>query len=466
MSSLFLRYLPMFTIQVGLMACSVTPPELTPAEPSYPSELEALRAKISEADCSDQGKAAGKCEMSTEPFVVGDVRIDDGSPETVMLVDQLPRLPYSAYRYQNRIAGYYRWTDDGELDETPLAFEAPVLMRELLTRLQSSAFVPAETYQDWAPLLLDKYAWHDRASLLHGSFTFEILVEHLPHHALVLVNVPSFDIGCDVLRDDAAREHARQQYVHVGEQLRMVMRRHNVRYVNYSAGQDLPNLKENWRHVGCPGEMPTDDAFREFLELMHPYYDALFGTSGALTTHAAAPRTYRAEDSPYDRPEPRFMNRTRVGVFSAPESGLDALGKAASYPFEPKPPVGWADIYVNSGVIGLRGQVLAPMPLLKADSLGTDVAPVTPGGATSWAAPLALAYAVSLRESRHAGETFDDALIATLFEEMTPRACDSLPEGKCIFQDPLHNALVEDLRLEYRPPVYVPPAPPAERDTP
>jgi hypothetical protein len=445
-------------LAASLAACS-SPAELL-AQEDVNARLAGMRDRATADDCTEAGRAAGKCILETQPFVVGDLKIDDASPETVMLVDELPALTLGAIRYQHRIAGYYRWTPEGTLDDRPFELEAPRTLREILTSLQTPEFVPAERYVSLAPTLLRQYTSTNKNSLLHGTLTFNILAEHLPKHAIVLVNAPQLDTalgGCDAIGSADTIAKIRYRYESFANDIRSIIKKHNVRYVNLSAGTDIPGLKRNWRDLKCSGPMPSDDFFRSYLEALAPKYEALFATPNVIATQAASYDIFPAADAPFDQTSPRFYNRVRVGALAVLESGLDEVGIGPSYDFAKfRPAFGGADVYVNTGIFDRRGKELASMPLLMADGFGTTVFPAAPGTSTSWAAPLALSRLVSLRESRHAGVPFDDALIATLFDELAPRGCDTLPDQRCIFQDPLKHGQTEDLRLGYRPRVFTP----------
>lgn len=450
----------LLALAAGLGACSSPAEPIQQPQNDFDARLAGMRERAAKDDCSDAGRAAGKCALETRPLIVGDVRIEDASPETVMLVDELPALTFDAIRYQQRIAGYYRWKPDGTLDDSPFELEAPRTLRDILTSLQTPAFVPAERYVSLAPTLIGKYAAIQKDSLLHGTITFDILVEHLPKHALVLVNAPTpgpeFG-GCDALGSPGLPSRLRARQELYAKDIRAIMQKHNVHYVNLSGGIDLPTLKRNWTDLHCSTPTPSDDVFRAYLQALTAQYDALFAAPGVVATQAASYDILSAADAPFDQSGPAFYNRIRVGALAVRESGLDERGVGPSYNFATiRPAIGGADVYVSTGVADLRGKELAAMPLLMADGFGTTVFPAAPGRSTSWAAPLALARLVNLRESRHAGVPFDDALVATLLDELAPHGCDSLPGQRCIFQDPLKHGQTEDLRLGYRPRVFTP----------
>ncbi|RYG21518.1 hypothetical protein EON82_18685 [bacterium] len=375
-----------------------------------------------------------------------------------MLIDDLPALSFDVIRYQNRVAGYYRWRADGTLDESPYVMNAPKTLRDVLTELQSPEFVPAERYVALAPALRANYSSFDVNSLAHGMTTFDILVEHLPHHALVLVNAPlSSESTCDSVASPDGRARLRTRYESYASDIRDLIAKHNVHYLNYSGGIDVPAMKRNWNEAHCSGNVPSDEEFRSYLDAISPFYEAMFATKNVIATQAANYDQFSAEDAPFDQAGPPYSGRVRVGAIASVASGLDERGVAASYDFEKmRPSLGGADVYINSGIEDRRGKELGPMPSLRADVFGTTVFPALTGTSTSWAAPVALAHLITLRESRHASELFDDALIRKLTEELTPLECDGLPDRRCVFQDPLLHGQVEDLRLGYRPRVFTP----------
>jgi hypothetical protein len=453
----------LIALAASLAACS-SPAEST--SPSAPLEdtkarLAGLLDKVNADDCSAQGRDRGKCIVETKPVALGDVRIDDASPETVMLVDALPGLAIDTIRYQNRIAAYYRWTPAGTLDDSPFELEAPRTLRDILTSLQTSAFAPSERYSVLSEPLLQKYYFTFTNVTSPGTLSFNLLVEHLPKHALVLVNVPEPSgelASCKAFVSPDLRARMRVFYESAAEQLRGVMKKHNVHYVNFNGSLDLPSLKRSWLSSNCLTSPVSDDDLRAYIDAVSPLYESLFAMPGVVATQAASYDMLPAGDAPFDQASPKFYNRIRVGALVARDSGLDERGVGATPALlaSLKPALGGADVYPNIGVLDRRGKDLAPMPMLMADGFGTSVSPALAGISTSSAAPLALARLVNLRESKHAGAPFDDALIATLRDELTPRACDAMPEQRCLAQDPLAHGQTEDLRLGYRPRVFTP----------
>jgi hypothetical protein len=290
----------------------------------------------------------------------------------------------------------------------------------------------------------------------HGNTTFMAIADFVPEQPIVLVSgglgpieLQSEDF-CKLFTSDAALEAFRAREARVRDNLRAIMAKHNVRFVNASFGDTTDTLL---REVGqrCPALTPDSAVMTRVLQAIKPQYEALFATDGVFATHAAGDNL-GPEVTPYDVPTPDFPNRLRVGVAYGKDLDVDPDGRvdaAALAQLETVPSTADAELFISSGCAismddcGRWAQVVV-------NSLSLSMIPLGMGQ-PSWVSPVALARFISLRYERHASEPMSNALIATIKDEMRPAKCGADGSQRCIVQDPIRHHQLELYRLGYLP---------------
>lgn len=429
------------------------PPPDTGTDPLAPAIAEAVSA-VQADTCFHQGNPAS-CAWTDRPYQPAGFAMEDGPGEAILIVDHFPTLPVRAIRFRNRIAGYYRFGAAG-LQPAATAWHVPARLWDVLDRFTSPRPIATQRLAALGRVLEAQYGALQLDNVGHGSTVFSLLADTNPRHPLVIVDALNLDAidradYCDTSGSAAARARLDRAASSAAAALRELMARHNVRFVNYSAGHTLPVLAADWAQQ-CGSPVPARALLRARLAAYAPLYEVLFNTPGVVAVQAAAEGGDPA-DFPYDQPAPAFRNRLRAGYFTALQSGLDARGGGSHAGLTPWPGAGRADLWLNTGVLPTRPFAFNSTPLLQTDGFGVTLLPVT-APQTSWIAPLGLSRLVHLRTSQFAARAWDDALVADLLNAAVPAACPDLPGQRCIYQDPLLHGQIEAVRLGLRPRVY------------
>lgn len=417
--------------------------------------LEKARDAILADACFTQSADPSVCRWYNGIYSPADFAMRPNSGEAILVVDNLPALPTRALRYKNRIAAYYRPEPGRSLVPATSQWRMPEALWRALTTFAGPEHVPAQRLEALIPAIESSYGHlaAPMADATHGSEVFALLADANPAQPLVLVDtVDLFRIAphdyCDATGSAAAHERLMQAAHESAVQLGNIMRTHNVRFVNFSAGHSLPVLAEGWAGA-CGTVVPSVSVLHAKLQAYAPIYRVLFNTPGVLAAQAATDGS-NPRNHPYDQPGAIFGNRLRAGFFTQLASGLDERGRGNATALGGWPAQGEADIYLNTGVLPMRPFEFNATPLLRLGRYGVGLEPIM-RSTTSWATPLALSYLIYIRHAQFSGQPMSDALIVKILDAATPPLCPALPGGRCIYQDPLKHGQVEAVRLGYRP---------------
>lgn len=431
-------------LSLVLVGCSQPPLP----EDDFDEELERQRTNVLSDSCFRDTADTSNCEWTEHVYAPDELpMLEGGSDETVLVVDTLPRLTTAMFRYRARVRGYYRPTSDGALVAANFTWRLPTTLHTALEKLRRPFAIPAERFAPLSRAVNDTYGTLVFDDLTHGGFVFNVLVEPSPRHSFVFVDSVDFRTFasahfCSLVDDGSVEVAMRANAERLANDLRALMSRMNVRYVNYSAGWSLPVMRETWAS-SCSTPVPGDDVLRRRLATFEPIARVLFATDGVVAAHAADEGP-DALDFPYDQRTDAYPNRLRVGVFQSLDSGLPATGGTSGDDAWPGPQS--ADVWVNSGVLRKRPFPYNATPMLGIDGFGTSIAPLT-STTTSWLTPLVLARFVHLRESRFASEPFD---AKKLIDAVTPTTCPEIADQRCRFQDPLLHGQTDAMRIGLR----------------
>lgn len=428
------------------------------AQPGPPADpLAAEIATAAAAIRADSCTSAASCNWTERPYRPEEFAMANGGGEALLVIDNFPSLPVRAIRYRKRIKAYYRAVQGG-LGAASTVWRVPSVLWDVLDRFTTPVQVAAHRLREVGRAAASRYDALQLDNAGHGSYVFSLLADANPNQPLVVMGAPDLHVMnradfCDTSGDAQAQARLQDTAARAAEQLREIIRVQNVRYINYSAGHSLPQMREGWPGA-CGTPAPPDSILRARLAAYAPLYAVMFGTPGVMTAHASA-QAGAPVDFPYDQPAPDYRNRLRVGYFTSLASGLDAEGRGPHTGLDAWPSAGNADIYLNTGVLPQRPYAHNRTPLLQIDGFGLDTIPIT-GPQPSWVAPLAISRLIHLRHGSFAARQMDDALVAEVFAAATPTKCPDQPQGRCRFQDPLLHGQLEAVRLQFRPLAYGP----------
>lgn len=463
----FLYYSLRYCLLVALVAaCSdgssvpVDPPIEEPKPPLSASaelrrQIDAAKSMINSDTCF-LGPDVSACSWGSFPYKPAEFSMTANSGEAILIIDRFPALPARAIRYKNRIAGYYRVTPSGAIGAVSFSWHAPTQLYKVLSSFASPNFVPARLLSTLYEPLHKMYGFYASESFGHGSYVFSLLVEANPHQPIVLLDSPQFswfahDDFCDASGSAESERRLRDKAQTVADEIRVLLRTHNVRFINYSSGITLLSVLSDWQQ-NCTGMTPTDEILRRKLGAYAPIMDVLFKSKGVFAAHASInigdPRDY-----PYDLASPTYPNRLRAGYFTALDSGLDSQGRGDTTSLTGWPSRNDADVYLNSGVLPMRPYPYNKTPLLQVDEFGVSTFPISLT-TTSWITPLALSRFIHARYSSAGKEELSDELITELLKLIVPTRCGATSDQACVFQDPLKHGQIESVRLGYVPRTY------------
>lgn len=436
------------------------PPWNFQVAPEVAARVERVRSAVLGDTCFRTQQDVSGCDWGDFPFETSRFAMEHDTGEAILIIDEFSALPPRAIRYQNRLKGFFRVDGEGTLVSVPAAgWRAPTRLFQGLSEFADARFIPAEHLRALREPLETTYEAYEEGSIGHGSFVFSLLVEANPHQSIVLLDTLTFqrfapEEFCDASGAPESMLRLREKSQRVADQLRQLMASQNIRFVNLSSGQTLDSVRADWREF-CGGTIPSDEVLRARLAAYAPIADVLFNTPGVFTAQAAIEGSSR-EDFPFDFPSVAYPNRMLAGYLTTLESGLEEDGRQGSPALSGWPGRQNVDVYLNSGVLPRRPFTYNRTPLLQVNGFGVEILPITLTS-TSWIAPLALSRFIHIRYSRFAGCEMSDELISRIRDVMVPGGCEQLPEGRCVYQDPLKHGQLEAIRLGYRPREYLKP---------
>jgi len=223
-----------------------------------------------------------------------------------------------------------------------------------------------------------------------------------------------------------------------------VIDKHNIEYVNISAGDTLDTVRSDWMKY-CKKELPNNMVLQALLGTLKPFYTVLLNSDSVFSFQASGiDMTLDNNSLDIDKD---FINRVLVGDFTTLDSKLPINGLIEDL----APPSllanrdnskQWIDVFINFGIIEVRPFPYNNTPLMETDLLGLGSYPIT-SMQPSWASPVALSWAIHIKNTHFADEALDNNIIEQIKDKMTPELCSysngdiSDYYGKCKMQDPL-----------------------------
>lgn len=417
--------------------------------------ITAARAEM-QADTCFQGGVTTGCSFTDQPYRPGDFAMDPNSNEAVLVVDDFPRLPGAAIRFRKRIKNYYRFGTAGALANATSTWRVPTSLWKALDRFAYPEYDPTEQLRAVAEMAYRMYPGLNLDNTGHGATVFRLIADTNPAQPLVLLDkIDLVDVAradyCDISGSAAVQTRLTAAAQITADNLVAMMRANNVRYVNYSAGHSYEVIRDSWT-TDCGTAAPGEAVLRDKLAAYAPIYAALFSTPGVMTAHAAVENDGLV-NAPYDQKIAQYYNRLRAGYFAVLDSNLDEVGRGGIGGFPIWPARADADVFLNTGVEPRRPFQWNTTPLLQLDGFGLALEPITTP-TTSWVTPLLLARLINIRFGTFPTRSFDDALIADIFDKVTPTSCPTQMNGRCAYQDPALHGQLEAVRLGYRPREY------------
>jgi hypothetical protein len=437
----------------------VPTPSPTPTPPATKGPLAdriaAARVEMLADTCFQGGVTTG-CSFTDQPYRASDFAMEPNSSEALLIIDDLPRLPDSAIRFRKRIKGYYRLGAGGTIGAAATTWHVPTSLWNALDRFSYAEYDPTEQLRSVAEAAYRAYPGLSLANAGHGATVFRLIADTNPAQPLVLLDkIDLVDIAhadyCDISGSAAVQTRLTAAAQTTADNLVALMRTNNVHFVNYSAGHSYEVIRDGWT-AACGTPLPAETVLRAKLAAYAPIYAALFATPGVMTAHAASENDGLV-NAPYDQKLPQYPNRMRAGYFAVLDSNLDSAGRGGIGGFPIWPARADADIFLNTGVEQERPFQWNTTPLLQLDAFGLSLEPITIP-TTSWVTPLLLARLINIRYAEFPTRSFDDALIADIFDKATPAACPTQMQGRCAYQDPSLHGQLEAVRLGYRPREY------------
>ena len=396
--------------------------------------------------------------------------------QTILILDD--GLEFSAIlRYRSRIKAALIQKDDGyyyknNVNDYDPSIEMPIIARDVLKELDSftdkdgqSQFVPALWLNELYPIFEKIYP--DAEHVGHGKMPFSYLLEHNPKAEFVIGPGFNFfnkrpDLFCYPEQVDQGQSQTNLQKLSVLIEDAAADFKHDVieglgiDYINLSSGHTLATLSSGWqRH--CTTPLPSESIRMALLETTRAFYQVLFNSDNVLAAQSSD-INMNTKNNIIDV-DTSYKNRVRVAFFSTLDSQLPIDGKVSNQ----APPLldselnnskQWIDVFVNFGIVITRPFPFNETPVMVIDSLGLSYLPIT-SVTTSWAAPVALSWAINIKNSEFADAVLDNLLIEDIFNKMTPKVCDYSNwlfdeyENKCKIQDPLLWRQLEVYRLGY-----------------
>jgi hypothetical protein len=370
---------------------------------------------------------------------------DASEAQTVLLVDE-QAAPLAAMKYRSRVRGVFAVDGAGARVAARPTVRMPRYLDSALARLAGAGYVPvrdlAPLGERLAPVAADL---ERRYGAGHGTIPFQFLAESSPQATFVLLETPHL---ASTFREEFCAKDAPRFKARVAGVARAIRRglieAFGVDFVNYSAGQTIRSVRDDWASL-CSGRLSERDAER-LLRAYRPLYEAFFATPGVLGVQAGTDGSLGR--SPLDCETVGLPHRLRAGYVLALDTRLDGRGVLeseggdleAGVPPAQREVEACLDILVNFGVKDVRPFPYNDTPFLLYDVLSLAAYPIN-FGHTSWAAPLALSRAI------HERALHPEAAVAAVIDGVVPHACGDDGAGACKYQDPLRNAQIEARRL-------------------
>ncbi|SFD78931.1 Ig-like domain-containing protein, partial [Pseudoalteromonas denitrificans] len=396
--------------------------------------------------------------------------------QTILILDT--NLEFSAtVRYRSRVKAAFTQGQDGfyhqaQLEAYDPQFHIPKMAKAVLNQIDTfsddnnnSKFIPA-TWLDPLSWLSDRlYPFDNYIEYLgHGKTPFLYLLEHNPKAEFVIATPPDFfkiysGLFCraELIEEgqaDSNLERLRSLVISAANDFKkQVLDEQGIEYINYSGGHTLESVKTRWSQL-CVEPEPDINTLVKLLDVYRPFYDVLFNSDNIFSAQASdVNMTSTNNVLDIDK---SFKNKILVGDFAILDSKLPIDGKLENV-MAPELLINrdnskhWVDLFINFGV---KSRVANKTPLMDTDALGLASYPIS-SMQPSWAAPVALSWAINIKNSHFPDDALDNNIIEQIKDKMTPELCSysnwdiSSYYGKCKMQDPLLHRQHEVYRLGY-----------------
>jgi len=404
-------------------------------------------------DCSTEQATSPQCEKVKLRFSDGEYQAQKSADDqTVLFIDNGAEFMASITR-RSRVKAMFH-ASAGQLLPYDPEIELPRYQLTMLQRFdQLTEFVHAGWLEPLAARM--RVIGGDEAIVGHGMIPFSILSAQLPQASFVYLSIPKIldsrpDLLC-ALDFNALRDHSAQ----LAEQVKSdIIEAYGIDYISWSGGDSTSVISSQWGQQ-CSGQpQPSLAELRELENSLRPYYDVLFNSPGILAVQSAGVNV--SEDTHVLDSDASFSNRIRVGYYQTLDSNLPIDGViAAEQP--PLLPNGmqnsrpYIDVFINFGFTGTgQNSPYNASPVMQTDAWGMSYFPMN-HATTSWIAPVALLWAIMIKNTDFPDHIMDDEMIAQIKARITPAGCDYHVEdnGDCKVQDPAWYKQHELARLKY-----------------
>lgn len=403
-------------------------------------------------DCRTTESTSPLCQPVQLRFSQGEYQEQKSADDqTILFIDSGAEFMASITR-RSRVKAMFH-APEGELLPYDPEVELPAY---LLTVLQSFDQLSSFVHAGWLKLLDERINTIGYGPIVgHGLLPFSILSEHIPKASFVYLSTPDVlgsrpDLLC-ALDFNALRDHSEQ----LAEQVKTdIIEHYDIDYVSWSGGYSTSVISVLWSQK-CPGQpQPSLAELREFENSIRPYYEVLFNSPGVLAVQSAGVNV-SANTHVLDA-DASLSNRIRVGFYQTLDSKLPIDGIIGAQ----EPPVlpdfmqasrEYVDVFINFGFTGLgRNAPYNASPAMETGALAMSYYPLN-HPATSWVAPIALPWAIMIKNTLFPDQPMDNTIIAQIKARMTPSGCDFHTEdnGDCKVQDPAWYKQHELARLKY-----------------
>lgn len=206
--------------------------------------------------------------------------------------------------------------------------------------------------------LENKFRYSYKKYFDHGTILFNQLAELNPDAKFVIIH-PSEDINPCNMNEKDYIDITRRIYEKRGKELSKIIRDHNIDFVNFSFGDDILSLGQEWREGKCSKtQEPTKKKMLAILkaraiqwQYLKEISETIFFQSGPYPKHQITKKT--KEEFYGDCLD--IPNRIRVGYLKRSEQkiakkGLDAISNSNKLDNSQKHSLACVDIYLNNRI--------------------------------------------------------------------------------------------------------------------
>ncbi|KZN48436.1 Ig-like domain-containing protein [Pseudoalteromonas luteoviolacea] len=400
------------------------------------------------------------CDLVEVKFSDGEFDQSKADPKQTILILEDEGVHFSStLRYRSRIKslfyvdeqGFYQQASSQSFDPTYLV---PKIVHDTLKQVDQftdnsgkASFIPAAWFIDEFHQAL--YKSYESPDVKHGLRPLHYLLEHNPHAELIVGPYPKlyssrYDLYCNPTEANIKllKSHTQQ----IAEQFKQtVLQDLDVEYINFSAGTTIQRtLVDDWGK-NCEGPKPSDEVLARLYDTIRPFYDAMFNTEGVMGFQAGT--TNMTEYNNALDIDKSFENRSLIAYFESLNSQLPVNGQLHGIAPTPRSQFTnndrqWIDLFINSGVIDERPFPYNDTPVMLTSQFGLSYLPMI-GPQPSWFSPVALSWAIHIKETQFPDKALDNSVIKEIQNIMTPKLCTytnweiSRYDGRCKMQDPM-----------------------------